>query len=59
MRRSVNTPHASKMVATIDAPRRPLERLRLAAAQHTRARHRTGMAYMGNIIPIIPLAMDG
>ncbi len=45
-------------MATIDARRGPLERRRLAPAQHTNARLRTGMAKIGNIIPIIPFAMD-
>ena len=58
VRRSVNTPHASRMAATIDARRGPLERRRLATAQATRARLRTGIAKMGSIIPIIPFAMD-
>src|SRR5207247_10698571 len=43
VRRSVNTPHASRMATTNDARRDPLERLRVATAQHTRARLRTGM----------------
>ncbi len=44
VRTSVNTPHASRMAATIDARRGPLERRRLATAQATKARLRTGMA---------------
>jgi hypothetical protein len=56
--RSVSTPHASRMAATIDARRGPLERRRLATAHDTKARLRTGMAKMGNIIPIIPFEMD-
>src|SRR5215468_4889410 len=59
VRRSVNTPHASRMVPTIEARRGPLDKRRLATAQHTKARLRTGMAQKGNSIPIAPLAMDG
>ena len=44
VRRSVHAPHASRMVATIDARRGPSERRRLATAQATKARLRTGMA---------------
>jgi hypothetical protein len=46
-------------MATIDTSRGPVERRRLATAQPTKARLRTGMANIGNIIPIIPFAMDG
>ena len=47
VRTSVNTPQASRMAATIDARRGPLERRRLAAAEATSARLKTGMAKTG------------
>src|SRR5438105_1043419 len=58
VRRTVHTPHASTIVATIAARRGPGARRRLATAQATRARHRTGMAYTGSIIPIMPPLID-
>ena len=58
VRTSVHTPHASRMVATIVARRGPSERRRLATAQATKARLRTGMAKMGNNIPCTPVAID-
>ncbi len=58
VRTSVKTPHASKMAAAIDARRSPFERRRLATADATNARLKTGMAKKGSIIPIIPFAID-
>jgi len=46
------------MVATIAARRGPFERRRLATAHATKARLRTGIAKMGNNIPIAPFAID-
>ncbi|HEV3081400.1 MAG TPA: hypothetical protein VGY66_16595, partial [Gemmataceae bacterium] len=47
VRKSVNTPHASRIAATNDARRGPLEKRRLAAAQHTRARLETSQSRFG------------
>ncbi|PYR50298.1 MAG: hypothetical protein DMF89_09695 [Acidobacteria bacterium] len=58
MRTSVNTPHASRMAATIDTRRGPLESRRLAAAQATSARLKTGMAKMKIRFPIPAFSMD-
>src|ERR1039457_2974830 len=58
VRTSVNTPHASRMVATIDTQRGPSGRRRVATAHATRARLRIGIAKMGNNIPCAPVAID-
>src|SRR5258708_38410967 len=54
VRRSVHAPHASKMVATIDARRSPSERRWLTIAQPTKARQTVAMEYIANMNPIIP-----
>src|SRR5882724_8623838 len=58
VRRSVNTPHASRMATTNHARRGPPERRRAATAQHTRERLRSGMEKMYIIMPIPAFAMD-
>src|SRR5439155_17162828 len=56
VRTRVNIAQARRMVATIQARRGPLERRRLATAQATRARLRTGIARTKSNIPIPPPA---
>ena len=58
VRTSVHPPHATRMVATIDARRGPSERRRPATAHATKARLTTGMARTGNSIPMPPFASD-
>ncbi|CAN5769047.1 hypothetical protein BH20ACI3_BH20ACI3_22430 [soil metagenome] len=46
------------MAAAMDARRGPAERRRLATAHTTKARLRTGIAKIGNNIPMAPFAID-
>ena len=55
---SYDAPMSGAMVAAIASRLGVSGRLRLAAAQATKAKLRMGMAYTANKIPIIPVAMD-
>src|SRR2546425_12153050 len=59
VRTRVNSPQASRVAATIEMRRGPVERRRLAAAHATRPRLMIGMEKMGNILLIPAFAMDG
>ena len=52
-------PHASRMATAIDARRMPMEKPRLATAHATSARHITGVAKIGSIMPMNPFEIDG
>jgi hypothetical protein len=58
VRTSVHPPHASRMVATIVTRRSPSGSRRVATAHATKARPRTGIANMGNNIPMAPVAIE-
>src|SRR5688572_27817142 len=58
VRRSVNTPHPSRIAAAITARRGAAERRRLTAAAATRARLIAGIAMTKSKNPILPVAID-
>ena len=58
VRRSVQPPQAIRMAATMEARLGPSASPRLTAAQAAKAMPRTGIARVGNMKPIIPVAID-
>lgn len=58
VRTSVNPALASTIATTIELRRTPVPRRRVPTAQATKATHKTGIARMGNNIPIAPPAID-
>ncbi len=56
---SARDPHASRMATAIEARRMAMEKPRLATAHATSARHITGVAKIGSIMPMNPFEIDG